>query len=349
MRIGIFDPYLDTLGGGERYMLSIASFLKNENDISVFWDKDLQIDAENKFGIDLSGVKFEKNIFSLSVGPAKRVLDTRNYDKIFFLSDGSFPFFLSKRNYLIFQYPVKEYRNSLPNILKLRRVKKVFCYSNFVKNYLEKSFPGKVETLYPGVNLLEPNIKKEKTVLSVGRFTQDKNSKKQEVLIDAFIQLVDGGLRDWKLILAGSVMPEDSDFVEKLKQLAGRYPIVIKINPKYEELKKLYENSKIYWHATGFGENVEKEPEKAEQFGISVVEAMSAGSVPVVIDAGGLKEIVENGKSGFLWNSLNDLKNNTTKLIDSDSLSEKISKGAIERSKFFGEDRFKKRLMELIQ
>ena len=36
MRIGIFDPYLDTLSGGEKYMLSIASCLVQEYEVFIF-------------------------------------------------------------------------------------------------------------------------------------------------------------------------------------------------------------------------------------------------------------------------------------------------------------------------
>ena len=39
MRIGVFDPYLDDLGGGEKYMMSVASCLSKKHDVTVFWDR----------------------------------------------------------------------------------------------------------------------------------------------------------------------------------------------------------------------------------------------------------------------------------------------------------------------
>jgi len=38
MRAAIYDPYLDTLGGGERYCLTVAEILlKNGWQVDLFW------------------------------------------------------------------------------------------------------------------------------------------------------------------------------------------------------------------------------------------------------------------------------------------------------------------------
>ena len=66
-----------------------------------------------------------------------------------------------------------------------------------------------------------------------------------------------------------------------------------------------YKLAKIYWHASGFGEDLETHPEKAEHFGITTVEAMINGLVPIVIDAGGQKEIVVQDR----WVFMEDQKN----------------------------------------
>ena len=66
MKIGLYDPYLDTLSGGEKYMLSIASCLAQEHDVFVFWDekKEVEIKQEvrRKLDIDLSSIKFYRNL-----------------------------------------------------------------------------------------------------------------------------------------------------------------------------------------------------------------------------------------------------------------------------------------------
>jgi hypothetical protein len=42
MKIGIYSPYLDTVGGGEKYMLTIAEGFSKENNVDVFLDSHLQ-------------------------------------------------------------------------------------------------------------------------------------------------------------------------------------------------------------------------------------------------------------------------------------------------------------------
>jgi hypothetical protein len=58
------------------------------------------------------------------------------------------------------------------------------------------------------------------------------------------------------------------------------------------------------WHATGYGFDAEQYPAKQEHFGMTTVEAMSAGAVPVVLNTGGQREIVTHGDDGFLWGEL---------------------------------------------
>ncbi len=41
MKAGIYDPYLDTAGGGERYCLTLAeTLLKNGWEVDIFWPAD---------------------------------------------------------------------------------------------------------------------------------------------------------------------------------------------------------------------------------------------------------------------------------------------------------------------
>jgi len=68
--------------------------------------------------------------------------------------------------------------------------------------------------------------------------------------------------------------------------------------------------------------------------------------VPVVIDGGGQREIVEHGISGFRFTSKEELKSYTLKLINDDCLREKMAKNAHNRSKKFTKEEFKKKALE---
>ncbi|MDP2585869.1 MAG: glycosyltransferase [Candidatus Levybacteria bacterium] len=351
MRIGIFDPYLDTLGGGEKYILDIASYFASDNDVFIFWnDTSIKKRWEERFNIKSDNINITENIFLSKSNLLKRFFQTRCYDVIIYMSDGSIPFLFSKKNILIFQFPVHGINGkSLINDFKLKRINAVICYSTYVKSIIDKQYGFRSRVLPPYVDLqIAKNTEKENIILNVGRFTDGINAKKQEVLIDEFKRLYDSGIKNWKFVLIGSYLRDDEAFVRKIKDKIKQYPITLLANVSYDKLVEHYQKAKIYWHATGFGENLEKHPEKAEHFGISTVEAMRAGAVPVVINAGGQREIVENGKSGFLWNSLEELLGKTKDLIMREELWKKMSTSAIERSKIFNKNRFCNELKKII-
>ncbi len=115
-------------------------------------------------------------------------------------------------------------------------------------------------------------------------------------------------------------------------------------NLNFDALVKLYGESSIYWHAAGYGE---EDPTKMEHFGISTVEAMAAGCVPIVINKGGQKEIVDDSECGFLWNDLETLKKLTLKVILDQRLRDNFSKKAIKKAQLFSKIFFEEKILKL--
>ena len=168
-------------------------------------------------------------------------------------------------------------------------------------------------------------------------------------MVDIFKKIVDEGIKNWKLVLVVGLHEMDMPKLKKLQLKGKGYPIEFLRNANKDKLSKIYSKSKIYWHASGYGEDLERNPELAEHFGISTVEAMASGAVPIVINAGGQKEIVENNKNGFLWNSLEELVQKTVTLIKNSELLDKMSKEAVKKSIIFGKDRFCNELMNIVK
>lgn len=356
MRIGIFDPYLDTLSGGEKYLLSIASCLSSQHEVFIFWDKDKEAEIRQaslkKLGIDLSFVKFYKNIFGKNISLISRFFESRKFDALVYLSDGSIPI-VGTKLFVHFQFPIEWIDGkSMRTKIKLFFVKKIFCNSYFTKSFIDKKLNVKSDILYPPVNLrVVKHIKKENVILHVGRFDVDpheSNYKKQDVMISLFKKMVDTGLKNWKFELIVGVKDKDKEKLNKLKEMSEGYPIELIGNISNQELWEYYSKAKIYWHATGYGEDLRKYPEKAEHFGISTVEAMGSGCVPVVFNAGGQKEIVENNKSGYLCNSIEDFISRTNVLIKDENLLKKMSIASIRRSDIFSGNRFCNELRKII-
>lgn len=350
MRIGIYDPYLDTLGGGEKYIFDIARGLSQDNDITIFWDDEtIKSKIQVKFGYDLAGVAFKPNIFSKNVSTLKRMRISRAYDALFVISDGSIPLVLSNKLFLIFHYPIPGLRLSLVNKFKTKKISGILVYSSYIKNYISQQFSSPIYVVPPEVDEIDAqSAKKEQLILHVGRFTSGVNDKKQTVLLDAFRELHKKELKNWKLVFAGSFIESDRHIYESLKKEAKGLPVDVLSNLDKQTLNQLYKKAKIYWHATGYGEDIEKHPERVEHFGITTVEAMSAGAVPVVINLGGQPEIVEDGKNGFLWNTIEELKKKTLSLTLDEKLREQIAKQAAIRAKDFNRKRFDEEIKSLI-
>lgn len=352
MKIGIFDPYLDDLGGGEKYMMTIASILSSDHDVTVFWNTWDDVErVAKRFSLDLSKVTISANIFSPHVGFLKRFLESKKYDAIIVLSDGSIPTVLSKKLFIHVQQPLPGVHVNLKDKLKLKKVTKVFCNSYFTKGYVDRELGVESAVIYPPVELHPKKIKKENIILHVGRFRikDSVNYKKQDVMIEQFKKLEKDGLKNWKFLLAVSVNPGDEALFADVMKNTGSDNIEFLVNKSNADLWEVYSAAKIYWHASGFGENLEKHPEMAEHFGISTVEAMGAGCVPVVINAGGQKEIVEDNVSGFLWSTLEEFREKTLLLTNEDKIREVMSEEARKRAKDFSDIRFSDDIKRLIR
>ena len=353
VKIGIFDPYLDTLGGGEKYILTIAECLSKNHDVHIFWDDNgIRQKAEERFTLDLSHVTLTKDIFSKKSGIIRRFSETRKYDLIIYLSDGSVPTVFSRRLFLHFQFPT-EWVNASSHYerVKLLRVNKILCNSQFTKSYIEKRFDKECDVLYPPVDVEHSYTKtdKENIILSVGRHTRPKgiDFKKHAMMVEAF-KLIAKKYKDWKLVILTNNLPEDAVHVDELEASVEDFPIEILRDTPRKDVLSFFKKAKIYWHAAGYGEDIALNPELFEHFGIVTVEAMNMGAVPVVFNGGGQKEIVKNGRSGYLWQTEEDLIEKTEFLMTHESDRKMLAKQAFEDSLRFDKRRFCQLLNELI-
>jgi len=351
MKIAIYDPYLDTLGGGEKYMLSLASVLSKQHSVFMLWDDASVLSkAHERFGFDVSKISAKPNIFSSTHSLIQKFLFLRQFDVCIYLSDGSIPWLFAKKNYIHLQFPVEWVHVSLLTRIKLLLVSKIICNSIFVKNFIDKKFSVNSLVLYPPVTLVpESPAKKEKIILTVGRFTQGMNMKKQAELLSAFKKLYDSGEKEYTFSMVGASLDSDKDFVEQLKKDAKGYPVVIENNVSFKTLIQQYQMAKIYWHGAGFGEDLDKYPERAEHFGISTVEAMSAGSVPLVYAGGGQVEVVESGVNGFVWKTEEELLDRTKQLIKDSVLLAQFSAVSKEKAKQYGNDMFSQHVKKILK
>jgi glycosyltransferase involved in cell wall biosynthesis len=333
-KVAIVDPYLDVMGGGEKHILSIAQiFDESDFQVDLLWnDKNVLPEIQEKLGLSFGNLHIIENFLN-----DNNILDklsrTNDYDFLLYVTDGSYFMSCAQNNYVFAMYPKKElYEKSLLNDLKLSNYKFI-ANSKYTADFLEKYTDRKFEVIYPYITnekIKMENGKKDRVILSVGRFFQGLHSKRHDVLIQAFnrLQREDKNFKNYKLYLIGGLKDEDRDYFNELKNLAeDNENIIFKENVSNSELLNYYQKAEYYWHAAGYEVDIEKNPEYVEHFGITPLEAMKYQCLVFCYNEGGPKEIIENGKTGYLWNSIDELCDMTS---NSEKNREEIIKNAIE-------------------
>lgn len=284
-----------------------------------------------------------------------RVIEPASYGNAY-LASVSFPG-VSNFVYRIFKFlfPRLEVRlhggETITTRKDLESYQEIIAISSFTQSWITKLWNLKSTILYPPVHIKEfKQVKqKELMIISVGRFFVGGHSKKQLEMVQMFKKIYDLGYKDWKLVLLGRVAEGSihSEYVEKVKHEAKGYPIEIITDVSSDELKEKLSKAKIYWHATGLHEDEEKDPINMEHFGITIVEAMASGCVPIVINKGGQKEVVDS-TCGFLWNTEDEWLEKTIQVMKDDHLCKQLQTKALEKSKQFSDDMFSKRFTEIL-
>ncbi len=371
-KIAIYNPYLETKGGGEKVSLALAAALKKNFDADVYFLTHTKVDLPSLgdyFKIDVSKIKvivlkidspLFRFLYRLPLPGRVRHL----------ISDAKVMQAVKKLKFDMFINNC--YQSNLPNPAKvgvymcmfpqkltskakesgviksiyvgiMRRAYRLFLHpakrhavytyqlitanSAYTQDYIQKYWGLDSQILYPICESMQDNKhKKEKIILHVGRFFEnmgDNHHKRQDFLLATFAKMKSLHKAGWQLYFVGSVA-EDTGTLKYLLGLiksAEGLPVHFRFNCAFNEMKDLFNKSQIYWHATGFGSDQKKHPEKQEHFGISTVEAMSTGAVPIVYNTAGQKESVISGKNGYLYNTQQELIDFTNKVADMDSRS----------------------------
>ena len=358
-KIGIYNPYLSTMGGGEKVCFALAEALTRHKNCDVYLITYTSVDlaeAERYFNLNLKGVKVHivpmegvllKIVNRLPIPGAFKNLvnDLRVYHQIrkanydIFINNcyqSNLPGPSKQHNVYMCMFPQRIHPNdeqsglvyaayrltslTLYRIL-LHPTKRhaVYTYdfitanSEFTQKYIQKYWGLKSEIIYPICeDMATETYEKKKMILTVGRFFGNNgvsHHKRHDFLIETFAKMK-GLQRDgWELHIAGSVTEDVNTlrYILKLLHESEGLPIYLHFNAPFSDLHRLYNEATIYWHATGYGSDAESHPETQEHFGISTVEAMSTGAIPVVINSAGQQESVLEGRSGYLWSSREEL------------------------------------------
>lgn len=313
--VALYDPFLDVMGGGERHILSIMKVLEDEGfDPTIFWDTNITAEIQNKLHLSFkSPITFKKNIFSMqSESVFSRLHEMTDFDIFIYVTDGSYFFTSAKKNFIFCMVPQRSLYNMTP-LNKLKTINSTFISNSYFTKNIIQQWSVSSQVLYPYIQdefLQNFSLKKEKSILVVGRFFKHLHAKRQDIAIKWFTQFQEDNkkLANYKLILAGSLKDEDKPYFDELQELAkGNNSIEFQPNVSFDELLKLYNKAEIYWHFTGIEVDPIQNPEKVEHLGITPLEAMASGCLVFGFNAGGLKELIQDGKNGYLFSTRDQL------------------------------------------
>jgi glycosyltransferase involved in cell wall biosynthesis len=231
---------------------------------------------------------------------------------------------------------------------RLERYQQKVAISYFSKEWAKRRWDIECDVIYPPVDTNFAVEEKENLILSVGRFAITGHSKKQLEMLTAFKASTDV-LRTWEYFCVGGIEDSASGraYLATVSSTAQQVRAHVEVDVNRNRLKRLYQRSKIFWHAAGLGEDEERYPERSEHFGIATVEAMAAGCVPIVINRGGQREIVEHGVNGFLWDTLEELQRYTTWVARDEQLRSRMADAARLRAQLFSTENFVSQFVRL--
>lgn len=338
----VHNPYWNSLGGGERYVACFVKLLLHQGwQVDLDWPEDISGQILERFNIDISSISHNSKF---------QIHNSKDYDLVFWVSDGSLPTSFAKKTLIHLQVPFQSVDGtSWQNFIKSRFYTFV-SNSKFTKKIVDQEYSINSKVIYPPISVenFTPSKKKLNNIVYIGRFSNLTQSKGHDILISEF-KKIHSTLSGWKLVLmGGTTMGTQPEYLQSLKDLARQLPVEFVFDPHFSTIKKTLETSKIFWSAAGFSKDNSLPPAKQEHFGISLVEAMAAGCVPIVPNRGGHPEIVDHDINGFLYDSLSEFSQLTLQLTTDNQQLKTMSQAAVEKSKIFSEEKFNQKFLELI-
>lgn len=231
----------------------------------------------------------------------------------------------------------------------------VICQSEYVRGWVQRFWHRDSVVVNPPIDVpeAEPDWSaKRNLIVSVGRFFAAGHNKRHDLMVEAFRDLCDRGLEGWELHLAGSVhraTAADVAYLDRVHELARGYPVSVHLDAPRSEVQRLYREASVYWHAAGLDVDASSRPADLEHFGMTTVEAMASGAVPVVVARGGQLEVVQDAETGFLWDDLEGLKASTLTLVQEPARRRRMGEAARAASLRFSRQQFTARMVDAVR
>ncbi len=234
----------------------------------------------------------------------------------------------SKRSFplwSLYYWPaLRFYRN------RIRNVDEFLSVSEFTRNLIKARWGRESKTLYPPCpveSYVATGNSRENLVITVGRLSPEKR-------MHIFTNIA-RSLPECRFVIIGSISAQGGRYYEWLKRdLPNNVSIVLS---PLRKVKDILMRAKMYVHCA---EN--------EHFGITIVEAMAAGCVPIVHDSGGPREIVTE-EVGYRWRTTAEAAQQISGLLEDEEMRQQLAESASARARIFRPEVFESRLRKVLK
>ena len=227
----------------------------------------------------------------------------------------------------------------------VHQIEHIFANSSTTQERISRFLGCRSEVLHPGIDYKEFACRDYKRFFFYpSRIVPEKRF---ELAIEAFSRFkrmrANGthGKEKWKLVIAGSLnrsIPHHAEYAKKIFNLAAHAGDVnVILDASFAKIRSLYADcySVLYTPIH-------------EDFGLVPLEAMASRKPVLAWNEGGPTEIVENGRTGYLVNTVQELTVRMNSLADTPGIAERMGRAGRKRVETnFGWPRFLKRFEQV--
>jgi glycosyltransferase involved in cell wall biosynthesis len=349
----LFLAGFDKYGGTRTYVESLFAVLEKSNFKIHFLINKKNINAEGLNLIKDKNINYSNYDYSF-YKPVNMLISIIHINKIIkknkinttIISEGDCGYylpciFLKTQNILIeHTIPGKLdcYRQKI--ICKINNNTRIICVSNFqkektlenwgkhLKNYCSVIYNS---SSYDSDFILKNNINlNKKKIITIAHFIDYKNPEMwlsiAKKLTEKYNELEFTWIGDGKELLSyRNIIGEN----KAIKLLGYR---------NHEQIKEEYENTFLYLALS-----------KIENLSLAVIDALRAGIPAIVLNTGGLPEVIDSGKCGFVVNSEEEVIEKIETLLTNEELYNNMSKNAVDRyNMLFSKEEWQKNIVSMI-
>lgn len=214
----------------------------------------------------------------------------------------------------------------------------IIANSSVTAGFIKQTFTGcDVQTLHPPVDTdyYALSSRKENLVVAVGVIQPNKR-------FEDIIRAMGKVSSEHRLVIVGH--RHQSNYyleLQRLVDIAGlRGRVEIVLDATREQLRDILSKAKIAVHASRF-----------EPFGISVVECMASGCIPIVYrgaTSGPWVDIINEGEFGVGFRTIDELSKNIEEIMNNERMYRHLGSRAVKRAREFDTRVFNDKFMEIL-